>query len=87
MKLSTDKVLNQDEYAMLALAITFEKTLDLFSSTSSFASKEPKYLNRHWIAHGRSLHKKTKLDCIKMINLIYGLLLIDKFDSEDKSDI
>lgn len=80
-KLEKDELLDQDEYATLTLALTFEKTLDTFSAYSNFSQKEPKGLNRHWIAHGRSTRKKTKLDCVKMINLIYGLLLIEQLDS------
>jgi hypothetical protein len=79
-KLEKDEVLDQNEYAMLTLAITFEKTIDTFSANSEFSKKEPKGLNRHWIAHGRSLRRKTKLDVVKMINLIYGMLLINELD-------
>ena len=85
-KLKTDVVLDHDEYAMLTLALTFEKTLDSFCAFSDFKRKEPKGLNRHWIAHGRSTRKKTKLDCVKMINLIYGLLLIAEFDTKEEGE-
>lgn len=80
-KLDNDELLDYDEYATLTLALTLEKTLESFSANSDFSKKEPKGLNRHWIAHGRSTRKKTKLDCVKMINLIYGLLLIEQLDS------
>lgn len=80
-KLDSDELLDHDEYATLTLAFTFEKTLESFSAYSNFSKKEPKGLNRHWIAHGRSTRKNTKLDCVKMINLIYGLLLIEQLDS------
>ena len=83
-KLKTDEVLNHDEYATLTWAITFEKTMDSFCVFSDFKRKEPKGLNRHWIVHGRSTRKKTKLDCVKMINLIYGLLLIAEFDTKEE---
>ena len=85
-KLDNDELLDHDEYAMLTLAITLEKTLDSFSASSDFKGKEPKGLNRHWIAHGRSTRKKTKLDCVKMINLIYGLLLIEELGSSVKTE-
>lgn len=80
-KLDNDEILDNFEYATLTLAITFEKTMETFSANSDFSKKEPKDLNRHWIAHGRSHRRKTKLDCVKMINIIYGLLLIDELDS------
>lgn len=82
-KLKTDTALDHDEYSTLALVITLEKTLDSYSEFGDFAQKEPKGLNRHWIAHGRSMRKKTKLDCVKMIHLIYGMLLVSKLTSEE----
>lgn len=81
-KLERDDVLENEEYAMLTLALTLEKTLDSFSTPAPFTQPEPKPLNRHWIAHGRSIRRKTKLDCVKLINLIYGLLLIYDLDAK-----
>ena len=80
-KLKNEELLDHDEYAMITLALTLERTLDSFSANSDFKGKEPKGLNRHWIAHGRSTRKKSKIDCVKMINLIYGLLLIVDLES------
>lgn len=85
-KLENDELLDHDEYAMITFAMTLEKTLDSFSANSDFEGEEPKGLNRHWIAHGRSTRKKTKLDCVKMINLIYGLLLIGELESTASSN-
>ena len=62
---------------MFSLFYTFNKTVEIFTANSDFHGKEPKGLNRHWIAHGRSRRKKTKLDCVKLINLVYGIILID----------
>ena len=81
-KLDNDETLENDEYAALTLAMTFENTMETFCKDYyNFTQKEPKELSRHWIAHGRSHRRKTKLDCVKMINIIYGLLLIDELDS------
>lgn len=85
-KLDKKEILNSDEHAVLTLAVTVEKTLDTFAASSDFNGKEPKGLNRHWIAHGRSLRRKTKLDCVKMINLIYGLLLIEELDTTGETE-
>ena len=81
-KLEKDEVLDNEEYAMLTLALTFHKTMETFSAPAPFDQKEPKGLNRHWLAHGRSRRKKTKLDCVKLINLIYGLLLINEVEEK-----
>lgn len=79
-KLDSDAALDEEEYAMVILTMTLEKTLELFSNNAPFDKAEPKGLNRHWIAHGRSTRKKTKLDCVKLINLIYAILLIDELN-------
>ena len=81
-KLEKDELLDNEEYVMLTLAITFHKTMETFSAPAPYDKKEPIGLNRHWIAHGRSRRKKTKLDCVKLINLIYGLLLINEVEEK-----
>lgn len=82
-KLERDEILDSNEYAMLSLAITIEKTLDSFSAFAPFDKPEPKTLNRNWIAHGRSNKKRTRLDCVKLINMIYGLLLISDIEQKE----
>ena len=83
-KLEKDEIPENDEYAMLILAITLEKSLDLFSAYAPFDKPEPDSLNRNWIAHGRYNRIMTKLDCVKLINMIFGLLLV--YDIEQKED-
>lgn len=75
--------LNPQEYALMTFLFTFEDTITSFTAFSSFDETEPSGLNRHWIAHGQSRRKKTKLDCVKVINLIYGLLLIEELERKD----
>ena len=83
-KIESDTVLSNEEYAIITFTWTFDATLTSFSKKAPFNEKEPKGLNRHWIAHGRSRRKRTKLDCVKLINLIYGLLLLDELDRKEK---
>lgn len=85
-KIQEDVILSHDEYALVTLVMTFEKTLHSFSKSIPFSEKEPKELNRHWIAHGRSSRKKTKLDCVKMINMIFGLLLLGELANHAEND-
>ncbi|MBR0206860.1 MAG: hypothetical protein IJQ45_08995 [Clostridia bacterium] len=75
--------LDPKEYALATFLFTFENSISLFTKTVDFKEKEPKGLNRHWIAHGQSRRKKTKLDCVKIINMIYGLLLIEELERKD----
>ena len=82
-KLENNEDVDSDEYALLTLMLTFEKAMNLFANHSNFTEKEPKELNRHWIMHGRTRRKKTKLDCIKLINMIQGILLVDEFGKKE----
>lgn len=81
-KLEDEQLLDDTELAMFSLFYTFNKAVEIFTANSDFHGKEPKGLNRHWIAHGRSKRKKTKLDCVKLINLVYGIILIDAHTKE-----
>lgn len=88
-KFEQNETVDSDEYALIILMLTFQKTMESFSANSDFKGKEPKGLNRHWIMHGRSKRRKTKLDCVKLINFIYGILLIDEFgrNGENENEI
>ena len=82
-KLENSEAVENNEYAELALLITFRDTMESLGAKSDFSKKEPKNLNRHWIMHGRSRRRKTKLDCVKMIRFIYGIILIDEFSRKE----
>lgn len=85
-KLNLDEILDNDEYATVTLMVTFQQTLESFTAFSKFSesTKEPAGLNRHWIMHGRSRSRKTKLDCVKLINFIYGILLINELGKNEE---
>ena len=82
-KIEDDEDIEDDEISVFMLVMTFRGTMESFSDNSDFSKKEPKNLNRHWIAHGRSRKRRTKLDCIKMIRFIYGIILIDEFSRKE----
>jgi metal-dependent hydrolase (beta-lactamase superfamily II) len=84
--LEDNEEIENDEFSVFALLITFRETMESFSRNSDFKKKEPKNLNRHWIMHGRSRRRKTKLDCIKTIRFIYGIILIDELSKKDEFD-
>lgn len=85
-KLEEKEDIDNAEYAILALLLTFQKTMGKFTLHSDFSHKEPSYLNRHWIMHGRSQKRRTKIDCIRLINIIYGLILINQL-ANDKNGV
>ncbi len=60
----------------LILLMTVRKAIEIISQKSDFTGDEPELLNRHWFMHGRSRKEVTQLDCIKLLNLLYGLLLL-----------
>lgn len=37
--------------------------------------------------HGHSRRKKTKQHCMKLINFIYGILLIDEFGRKEVEEV
>lgn len=86
-KMEDNEAIDNDDYAILALIMTFRDTMESFSANAPFDKKEPKNLNRHWIMHGRSRRRKTKLDCIKMIRFIYGIILIDELSRKEEEEV
>lgn len=86
-KIAKKDALDSDEYAILTLGLTFQALVDTLFKTVPFSEKEPKYLNRNWIIHGRSEKKKTRLDCIKLINFLYGILLIDELSRKEAGSL
>lgn len=75
-KINREEILENNEIRYFYIFLSIEKTLNTLFEYSDFTKTEPVNLNRHWIAHGRTNRKYCKLDCIKLINLIYALLLI-----------
>ena len=46
-------------------------------STKGFEKeKEPKYVNRHWIAHGRMYRELTEVDTYQVLLAIYAMIRI-----------
>lgn len=82
-KLENSEAVENNEYAELVFLMTFRDTMESLGAKSDFSKKEPKNLNRHWIMHGRSRRRKTKLDCVKMIRFIYGIILLDEFSRKE----
>ena len=82
-KLKLGGTVNNEEYSRLILCMTFYSAIESLTKTVYFDEDEPKELNRHWVMHGRSSRVITQLDCIKLMNCIYGAILIDKLESDD----
>lgn len=82
-KMETGASLNNVEFSFVAVFLSFETVIKSLFSFSKFSEAEPSNLNRHWIAHARTQKAYNKLDCVKLINLIYGLLIIGSIQVND----
>ena len=71
------------KYSRWILIMTFCSTIESISEYSNFYDNEPLILNRHWIMHGRSTREIRPIDCIKVLNCIYGVILIDQIRQEE----
>lgn len=67
------------DYHLIFLIKTFDKVITTISKSINFSEKEPESLNRHWILHGRSNRIISRLDCIKLLNIVYSLTIIYDF--------
>lgn len=76
--------LNGCDYLLL---LTYANPIRIFGENSSFSKSEPKTLNRHWIMHGRTKKSYTRIDCVKVINMIYGTIRMGQLGEEDWNGI
>lgn len=81
-KLMAEEYVADDEYATLTLFMTFNAMVKSFYESIPFSDNEPNHLNRNWIMHGRSLSENTRLDCIKLLRFLYGIILINYIDEQ-----
>ncbi len=79
-RLSNEGPLVPDDISELTLYVTFTDMYNSISKHAPFNGEEPELLNRHWLMHGRSRKTISNIDCIKIINYIYGILLLDSLN-------
>lgn len=70
------KEISDRDITVIGMYITWTESLNAFNEHSNFnkPESEPQKLNRHWTLHGRKTGFANKLDCCKIINLLYGLI-------------
>ena len=57
------------------------------ASTSGFEEeKEPEYINRHWIAHGRMYRELTKIDLYQILFAVYAFVRIMDMERRVKTE-
>lgn len=69
--------LDEPEINDYILISTYTNAMQLFGADSRFNEAEPD-LNRHWIMHGRVNRKMEQMDCIRIINILYGTILMGR---------
>lgn len=75
-KLNQKRTVTKQEMKDLCLGYTTAVTLKRLTINRKFDETEPDGINRHWLMHGRSHREISQLDCIKMLRLINGILLM-----------
>lgn len=86
-QLNDNDSIESDEYAIIIFLFTFESTVKSFDRFVDFSLPEGKELNRHMIVHGRAHRRKTKLDCVKLINILYGIILLDELANTNNIEV
>ena len=84
-KITLEQALTKEEISFIVLLSTIEETYSTMFGFSNFENTEPNYINRHWIVHGRTTREYDKIDCIKVLNMLYGIILIDKLAREEEA--
>lgn len=66
--------------------LTYFDAIKGIGDGSSFDKEEPTRLSRPWLAHGRTQRQYARIDCIKIINMIYGTIRMSVLGKEDTID-
>ena len=84
VKAISGKIANDGEEALddydvkdYILITTYLKSIELFGADSRFDQVTPD-LNRHWIMHGRMGRKMDQVDCVRLINMLQGTIMMSK---------
>lgn len=80
-KVSKEELLEAYDREIMLFYLTFEAMSTILFRSSHFDKVEPEGLNRHWIAHGRSQTEKTRLDCIKLLYFLYGIIFFRELEA------
>ena len=79
--------INEMEDSDFFLFVAYQKAMDSFVENSDFLAPEPDYLNRHWIMHGRTNRVYTKLECVKILNMIYGTIRLGELGKQKEESV
>ena len=61
----------------------YSKAMVRIGADSKFDAKELDEVNRNWIMHGRTNKIYTRLDGVRILNMIYGTIRLGELGRED----
>lgn len=83
----SEKIEKYGEYSLESLEMndyilinTYFNAIEKFGENSRFDKEEPE-LNRHWLMHGRTERCMEQIDCIRVINILYGTILLGEMEN------
>ncbi len=66
--------------------LTYNEAIDGIGDDEGFDKEEPQEVNRNWLMHGRTDKVYTRLDCVKVLNMIYGTIRLGELGKADAID-
>ena len=66
--------------------LTYNEAIDGIGDDEEFDKEEPQEVNRNWLMHGRTDKVYTRLDCVKVLNMIYGTIRLGELGKADAID-
>lgn len=82
-------LLNEDKVNKVSnnlFIFSFLLVIKTFFEYSKFDDAEPQFINRHWVSHGRTTKVYKKVDCLKLFNIIFSLLLFHEIVEKNQND-
>lgn len=77
-KLSDNVTLSQMDKKLLCVCIGLEKVCDTMFKGTPFTEAEADELNRNWLQHGRTHRTYTRLDFLKVLLLLDGIIFLSE---------
>ena len=82
-----DLYLDEMEGIDFLVFLTYHEAIDGIGKDNGFDKEEPQRVNRNWLMHGRTEREYTRLDCVKVLNMIYGTIRLGELGKEDAANV
>lgn len=78
-----DLYLDEIEWKDFLVFLTYKEAIEGIGDDKGFDKEEPVEVNRNWLMHGRTDKVYTRLDCVKVLNMIYGTIRLGELGKAD----